>query len=188
MQLNPTSTGIEVILETAGQLEPTTSVVDDALIVDIPNAVLTKSTKRTEVSSGRTLTADEEFQAANPTEGIALVTATNLPNNRVRVAITGTTAPPTASVRASEGGIVLSVAVFEAETANDEEEEIEIIVTGEQEDRRIPTQTVLKPLKMTTLGRHESELCINPSQKFRSTPATRNRLRPARQPQQRAIS
>lgn len=134
VQLNPTSTGIEVILETAGQLEPTTSVVDDALIVDIPNAVLTKSTKRTEVSSGRTLTADEEFQAANPTEGIALVTATNLPNNRVRVAITGTTAPPTASVRASEGAIVLSVTASAAETANDEEEEIEIIVTGEQED------------------------------------------------------
>lgn len=114
VELNPTTTGVEVTLETVGQLEPTTSVMGDALIIDIPNAVLT---------------TDEEFQAANPVEGIALVTATNLPNNRVRVEITGTTAPPTAEVRAIEGASVLNVAASVAD-----EDELEIIVTGEQED------------------------------------------------------
>ncbi len=52
VQLNPTTTGVEVILETVGQLEPTTSVVGDALIIDVPNSVLTSVATGEEHSRG----------------------------------------------------------------------------------------------------------------------------------------
>lgn len=78
MQVNLTETGVEVILETAeGQLaSPVTSVVGNALIADIPNAMLA-------------LPEGEEFQAASPAEGIALVAVTSRADG-IRVAITGT--------------------------------------------------------------------------------------------------
>ena len=41
IQLNATETGVEIILETQGQVAPTTSTLGNALIVEIPNAVLT---------------------------------------------------------------------------------------------------------------------------------------------------
>ncbi|AFZ30440.1 TonB-dependent siderophore receptor [Gloeocapsa sp. PCC 7428] len=106
-----TTQGIAVVLETAGVLSPTTSTVDNTLIADIPNAVLA---------------LPEEFQAINPAEGIALVRVTNLPNNQVRVAITGTDAPPTVAVQAQAQQFIFSV------TPTTDDETIEIIVTGEQ--------------------------------------------------------
>lgn len=122
IRLNPTSQGLEVILETAdGQLRsPITSVVGNALIAEVANAALT-------------LPGEDEFQAANPAEGIALVSVTNLPEDRVRVAITGLSAPPTAEVRIEAQGLVFGVAPG-TETANIEEESIQVVVTGEQEE------------------------------------------------------
>ena len=123
VQLNPTENGIEIVLETTeGQLPiPSTSVTGNALIADIPNAVLT-------------LPDGDEFQAANPAEGIALVSVTSLPNNRVRVAITGLDAPPTTEVRTVEQGLVVSVTPGAEGTADTEEDAIQVVVTGEQED------------------------------------------------------
>lgn len=121
VRLNSTPQGLEVILETAdGPLQsPATSAVGNALIADVANAVLTLP--------------EEEFQAANPAEGIALVSVTNLPGNRVRVAITGLTAPPVAEVRTEAQGLVFSV-LQGTETATTEEESIQVVVTGERED------------------------------------------------------
>lgn len=117
VRLNPTDAGIEVILTTPdGQLPiPATSVLGNALIADIPNAVLS-------------LPDEDEFLAAEPAVGIALVSVTNLSENRVRVAITGTEAPPTAEVRTEAQGLVLSVA------PGADEDEIQVLVTGEQDD------------------------------------------------------
>jgi iron complex outermembrane recepter protein len=122
IQLNATNGGIEVILETAeGQLtEPLTSVVGNALIVEIPDAVLA-------------LPEGDEFQQANPIEGIALVSVTGLADDRVRVAITGLDAPPTAEVRTKAQGLVLSV-VPGTDTADDAGDAIQVVVTGEQEE------------------------------------------------------
>lgn len=113
VRLNPTDAGIEVILTTPnGQLRiPATSVLGNALIVDIPNAVLSLPDK-------------DEFLATEPAVGIALVSVNNL-SNRVRVAITGTEAPPTAEVRTEAQGLVLSVA------PGADEDEIQVLVTGE---------------------------------------------------------
>ncbi|XQQ06910.1 MAG: TonB-dependent siderophore receptor [Leptolyngbya sp. IPPAS B-1204] len=120
IQLEPTDIGVEIILETAaGQpSEPSSSVVGNALIVEIPNAVLALE--------------GDEFQQANPAEGIALVAVTALANNRVRVAVTGLEAAPTAEVRITAQGLVLSVASG-TETADDAEDAIQVVVTGEQE-------------------------------------------------------
>lgn len=121
VQLNSTDAGIAVILVTPnGQLPASsTSVVDNTLIVDIPNAVLV-------------LPNDEQFQAVEPAEGIALVSVTNLPENRISVAITGTQLPPVAEVGFSAQRLVVNVTPGVTEATEDDA--IEILVTGEQED------------------------------------------------------
>jgi iron complex outermembrane receptor protein len=121
VQVNATETGVEIILETDELLEiPSTSVVGNAFIADISNAVLA-------------LPEGEEFQQSNPAEGIALVSVTGLPNNRVRVAITGVDAPPTADLSIESSGLVLAVTPG-TETAESDEDAIQVVVTGEQEE------------------------------------------------------
>ncbi|MBE9190988.1 TonB-dependent siderophore receptor [Gloeocapsopsis crepidinum LEGE 06123] len=117
-----TTDGIAVILETTAALSPTISTVDNTLIADIPNAVLA---------------LPEEFQAVNPTEGITLVRVTNLPNNQVRVTITGIDAPPTVEPQVATEGLVLAV------TPPTDDEEIQIVVTGEldSEGYSVPNAT-----------------------------------------------
>jgi iron complex outermembrane receptor protein len=127
VQVNPTETGVEVILETAeGELAtPTTQTVGNALIADIPNAVLA-------------LPDDDEFQAASPAEGIALVSVTSRADG-IRVAITGTEAPPVAEVRAEAQGLIFGVAAGEPGEAIDEDT-IQVVVTGEQDEGYNPSR------------------------------------------------
>ncbi|MBW4621238.1 MAG: TonB-dependent siderophore receptor [Cyanosarcina radialis HA8281-LM2] len=110
VRLEKTETGLQVILETAnGTLPvPETSVVDKAAIADIPNTTIT-----------------EEFSQANPIEGIALVSVTRLPGDKVRVTITGTNAPPVTQVTSEARGLVFAVT---------QEDEIQVVVTGEQDE------------------------------------------------------
>jgi iron complex outermembrane recepter protein len=110
--------GLQVVLETAEAAPlnpPETQSVGNALILDIPHAAIA-----------------EEFSQTDPSEGIALVSVTNLPGNRVRVAITGTDAPPLATVTSEAPGLVLSVTLGDA-VATDEDA-IQVVVTGEQEE------------------------------------------------------
>ena len=129
VQLNATPQGLELQLETIGELvQPATSIVGNALIVNINNATLA-------------LPDGDEFQSANPVEGIALVTVTSLPNNRVRVAITGLEAPPTAEVRTAPQGLLLSVAPGVDTVGITEEEAIQVVVTGEQDEGYNPSNS-----------------------------------------------
>lgn len=124
VRLNPTDTGIEVILVTPqGQLPiPSTSVNGRDLTADIPNAVLS-------------LPDGNAFEVVKPAEGIAFVSVTNLLGNRVRVAVTGTESPPTAEVRTEEQRLIFSVLPEGAASEEtDEDDPIEIVVTGERED------------------------------------------------------
>jgi len=122
VRVEATATGVEIVLETAsGSLEvPTTRVVGNALIADIPNAVL----------------AQGYFSQANPIAEIALVSVTSLPNNQVQVTITGTDAPPVVEVTTEAQGLILAVTP-NAGTAEDDA--IEIIVTGEQDEGYNPS-------------------------------------------------
>jgi len=118
VRLEETEAGLQIILETAeGELSISeTRTVGNALIADISNATIA-----------------EEFSQPNPIEAIALVSVSQLPGDRVRVAITGTNAPPVAEVRSEGQRFVLAVTPGEA-IAGTEEDAIQVVVTGEQED------------------------------------------------------
>ncbi len=123
VRVETTETGLQVILETAdGSLEvPETRLVGNALIAEIPNVVLA-------------LPEEDSFEQFNPVEGIALVSVTGLPSDRVRVSITGTNAPPEAQVSTEASNLVLSVVPGAEGTAGAEDDAIQVVVTGEQED------------------------------------------------------
>jgi iron complex outermembrane receptor protein len=117
--------GLQVVLETEnGTLNvPEVRSLGNALIADIPNATLA-----------------EEFSQSNPIEGIALVSVTSLPGDRVRVAITGIDAPPVAEGRSEAQGLAFAVRLGEADTAA-EEDAIQVVVTGEQDEGYNPSNS-----------------------------------------------
>jgi len=123
VRVEESEAGLRVILETEnGSLDvPETRAIGNALIVDIPNASLA-----------------EEFSQAEPIEGIALVNVSQLPGDRVRVAITGTDAPPVAEVTSEAQGLVLAVTLRDA-AAVAEEDAIQVVVTGEQDEGYNPS-------------------------------------------------
>jgi len=130
VRVETTEASLQVVLETAnGELSvPVTRSLGNALVADIPNAVLA-------------LPSGEEFQQDNPIAGIALVSVTNLPGvggaspaeNQVRVAITGIDAPPTADIRGASQELVLNV-MPGTETVDSNGEAIQVVVTGEDEE------------------------------------------------------
>ncbi|NEQ20626.1 MAG: TonB-dependent siderophore receptor [Microcoleus sp. SIO2G3] len=123
VRVEETETGLQVILETAegGLSVPETRIVDNALIADISN-----------------VTIAEEFSQAEPIEGIALVSVTSLPGDRVRIAITGTDAPPVAEVTAEAQELVVAVTLGDADTVA-EDDAIQVVVTGEQDEGYNPS-------------------------------------------------
>ncbi|MGF1480506.1 MAG: TonB-dependent receptor [Cyanophyceae cyanobacterium] len=134
VQVNSTEAGVEVILDSAGELaSPSTSVVGNALIAEIPNAVLALP--------------EESFEQFDPAAGIALISVTNLPGNRVQVAITGTDTPPTAEVSTEAQGLVLSVTPGTG-VDSAEEEAPEIVVTAtrtEEAEAEVPRAVTVIP-------------------------------------------
>ncbi|NJR65934.1 MAG: TonB-dependent receptor plug domain-containing protein [Leptolyngbyaceae cyanobacterium CRU_2_3] len=118
VRLNSTETGLEVFLETATGLIaiPPTTTVGEALVVEIPNTTL----------------ANEAFQQDNPTAGISSVTVMGLPDNRVQVVITGSNAPPTATIR-SEAQFLVLVVTSDHATQQSRQEPLQIVVTDELE-------------------------------------------------------
>lgn len=148
VRLNPTETGLALVLEAAdGQrLSTSTSVVGNALVADIPNAVLA-------------LPDTDAFQAANPATGIALVTVSNLPDNQVRVAITGVDVAPTAEVNSDGAGFIFNVAVVEGEPTepepveSDENNALRVVVTAQRTEEAV--QDV--PISLTVLTADQIE-------------------------------
>jgi len=135
VRLNLTTQGIEVVLETTAALNAATSVEENTLIADIPNAVVV-------------LPEGEEFQATDPAAGIASVSVTNLEGNFVRVAITGVDAPPTADVTTAAQGLVLNVTPATVAT---EDEAIEIVVTATRTEEQVENV----PRSVTVIEREE---------------------------------
>jgi len=130
VRVEETEAGLQLVLETAeGDLPaPTTQTVGNALIAEIANAVLV-------------LPDGNSFEQFAPAEGIALVSVTNEPGDLVRVAITGTDAPPVAAVDTSGTGLTLGVALGEV-AAGGSDEAIQVVVTGEQDGYRVPNTSV----------------------------------------------
>ena len=122
VRIEATEVGLQIVLETAdGALaEPATTTSGNALILEIPNAVLP-------------LPDGDELLEFKPAEGIALVQVTQLADDRVEVAITGTDAVPAADIAAGAAGLTLSV-VPGLTQAFEEEDAIQVIVTGEEDE------------------------------------------------------
>ena len=123
VRVEETAAGLQIVLTTAeGELAtPTTQTVGNALIADIPNAVLA-------------LPSDDSFEQFSPAEGIALVSVTNELGDRVRVAITGTDAPPIGEVTATGLAVTLGEVV-----AGAGDDAIQVVVTGEGDEGYNPS-------------------------------------------------
>ena len=127
IRVSETANGLELVLEAAAPLaEPQTSVVGNALTAEIPNAVLS-------------LPEGEVFEQFAPAEGIALVRVTELPDNRVQISITGTEAPPQTQISADAGTLVLSVVPGVATATDVDDEAIQVVVTGEEDEGYNPS-------------------------------------------------
>jgi iron complex outermembrane receptor protein len=157
VQVTPTATGLAILLQTEQEelsvLTPTT--VGNALIADIPNAVIA-----------------DEFSQANPSDGIALVSVTSLPDNRVRIAITGTDAPPTAAISAAPTGLALAVTPGTA-MATDEDEAIQVVVTGEQDEGYNPSEATTATRTDTPLRDIPQSIQVVPGQVIEDQAITR---------------
>lgn len=148
VRVEETEAGFQVILETENNfLEvPETRIVGNVLIADIPNAAIA-----------------EEFSQANPIKGIALVSVTELPGDRVRIAITGTDAPPVAEVTAEAQGLVLAVTLGDA-GAGTEEDGIQVIVMGEQDESYNPSSVTTATRTDTPLRDIPQSIQVVPQQ------------------------
>ena len=126
VQIDDTGQGLTLQLETSGGelaiSEP--SVTGNALTVDIFNAVLRSPD-------------GDDFSISNPTDGIALVNITRVSDSQVRIAITGSKAPPAVEISTTDNALTANIIAGDP-TARAEEEAIQIGVTGEQEGYFVP--------------------------------------------------
>ncbi|MCU0532936.1 MAG: TonB-dependent receptor [Hydrococcus sp. Prado102] len=125
VKLNPTETGFEILLltptGTAQQLRVVNISEGNNFIAEIPNAQI------------------QPFRAENPIEGVSEVTVTNRDENTVLVTVIGEDKQPIIELFDSEEGLIFS-ATSETQTA--QEEDIELVVTGEQDGYRVPNTSI----------------------------------------------
>ena len=143
VRIETTAAGIQVVLDTTvgESIAPTSSVSGNALIVDIPNTVLM-------------LPEGGEFQQFEPAPGIALITATNLPNNLVQLVVTGSDAPPLADIDIADERIVVNVTLgATGDVAVVEDDGIRVVVTAE----RRPEDAQDVPVSLTTFSETQIE-------------------------------
>jgi iron complex outermembrane receptor protein len=124
IQWEATETGLRLRLETDSELGASQiSIIDNAAIADLPNAVLR-------------LSEDETFLVRDPAEGIASINVGNLPDNRVQIVITGTNIPPRITIERTATSLVLDVSLGDVTVQTPGDAAIEIIATGEDESNR----------------------------------------------------
>jgi len=174
VQISSTAAGLSITLVSDRPLASGDSrVVGNALITEIPNATLNLVDE----------SAAEQF---GPTEGIALVSVTELPDGGVQVSITGTDAPPEVQVDTAAGNLVLSVVPGLASAGAEDPEAIQVVVTATRTEEEL--QDV--PRSVTVITREEIEVQSNlttnlqdilgqtvpglgpPTQRFRNFPQT----------------
>ncbi|AFZ59625.1 TonB-dependent siderophore receptor [Anabaena cylindrica FACHB-243] len=146
VKANPTNKGVEVILETVQgeQLQITNRSDGNSFIADIPNAQL-------RLLSGETFT----FRSEKPMAGITEITVTNIDANSVRLMVVGEKILPTVELFDGDEGLIFAIAPTTTatqpsqpanQTAQEEppvqqDEAIELIVTGEQDQYFAPNAT-----------------------------------------------
>lgn len=143
LTVNSTPAGVEVVIQASDVvMTPTTSTVGNALIIEVPAAVLA-------------LPEGEEFLEVSPVEGIAAITASNaVTQDGVRIVVTGTDAPPVANVQSLGQQLVVDVAIAPAAAvsqADVPDSRIRVTVTG----TRNPDEVDDVPSNVTVIDREE---------------------------------
>ncbi|MEA5505971.1 TonB-dependent receptor [Halotia wernerae UHCC 0503] len=164
VRLQSTDKGLDVILETnqSDKLQPVVKSEGNNYIIDIPNSQLG-------------LPSGDTFRQEKPSAGITEVIVTNLDANTVRVTVTGETGVPQVELFDGDEGLIFGVvptltttqtpAQPEQQPSSEtqpeqpsaqEEEPIELVVTGEQDGYRVPnastatrTDTPLRDIPQT---------------------------------------
>ena len=125
VQIMPSDSGLALNLSTTGPLsEPKTSVTGNALTVELTGATLALP--------------EEEFQQFDPANGIVLVQISQLSEDRVRIAITGTDAAPTANTTINADGLAIAITHGIA-VINESDDALRILVTGDQDEGYNPS-------------------------------------------------
>ncbi|MEA5620085.1 TonB-dependent siderophore receptor [Cronbergia sp. UHCC 0137] len=142
VKASPTDKGVEVILETTQgeKLQVTNRSEGNNFIVDIPNAQL-------HLSSGEAFT----FRSEKPTAGITEISVTNIDANGVRVMVLGEKVLPTVELFDGDEGLIFAVASTttatqppqtpQEEPTAQQDEPIELVVTGEQDQYFTPNSS-----------------------------------------------
>lgn len=148
VKLNPTATGLEIILTTpTGTIEiPASQTQGNLLYFDLPNATLA-------------LTDGKEFRAETPAPGIASVSVTQTNDSYIRVLVTGINSVPTATLALTDG-------TSPTVAADPSEAEIEINVTGLRNRRgyQLPSNTTTATKTDTPLKDIPQSIQIVPPQ------------------------
>ncbi len=144
VEAKPTDKGVEVILQTTDgdKLQITNRSAENNFIADIPNAQL-------RLPNGNGFT----FRSEKPSEGITEITVTNLDANTIRVMVIGEKALPTVELFDSDEGLIFGFTPAttamqppqqptsetpQEEPSTPQDEPIELVVTGEQDNYRVP--------------------------------------------------
>jgi iron complex outermembrane recepter protein len=170
IKLQSTDKGLDVILETnqSDKLQPVVKTEGNNYIIDIPNSQLRLSTGDT-------------FRQDKPISGITEITVTNIDANTIRVTLTGETGAPQVELFDGDDGLVFGVVPTVTTTQTPQtqptpaqpeqqpssetqpeqpsaqnEEPIELVVTGEQNRYRVPnaatgtrTDTLIRDIPQT---------------------------------------
>jgi iron complex outermembrane recepter protein len=158
VKANSTEKGVEVILQTSlgQQLQVTNRSTGNNFIADIPNAQL-------RLPSGEAF----NFRSEKPLAGIAEITVTNFDANTIRVTVTGETGLPQAELFDGQEGLIFGFTPAATATqppqqpetsqkpepekpdsetpqkkpSTQTDEPIELVVTGRQDEYRVPNAT-----------------------------------------------
>ena len=148
VKANPTNKGVEVILETTvgEQLQVTNRSTGNNFIADIPNAQL-------RLPNGDGFT----FRSEKPLAGITEITVTNIDSNTIRVTVVGENTLPRVELFDDDAGLVFGInsattvtqpqpekpttEIPQEQPAAQQDEPIELVVTGEQDGYRVPNSS-----------------------------------------------
>ncbi|MEH1798886.1 MAG: TonB-dependent receptor [Nostoc sp.] len=151
VKVNPTEKGVELILETSlgEKLQITNRSQGNNFIADIPNAQL-------RLPSGEAFV----FRSEKPLTGVTEITVINQDANTVRVMVVGEAGLPQAELFDGDEGLIFGVTTTAAtamqppitpqkpanetpqeEPAAQQDQPIELVVTGEQDGYRVPNSS-----------------------------------------------
>ncbi|MEA5618669.1 TonB-dependent siderophore receptor [Cronbergia sp. UHCC 0137] len=145
VKANPTDKGVEVILETTlgEKLQVTNRSQGNNFVADVSGGQL-------RLPNGDAFT----FKSEKPLEGITEITVTNIDANTVRVTVVGEKALPGVELFDGDEGLIFTVPSIatsaqtpetptEEQPAAQQDEPIELVVTGEQDRYRIPNASTV---------------------------------------------